>query len=142
MPVYEEKEKVNGQKRYYIRTYVTDEFGKRKQITRHNKTWIGRDGYWLAYQEESMLKSKKINKHENITLKELYNEYLNHKKPMLKLSTYLKYKDDIENYILPYFENKIARQITSSDILKWQDKINKLDLSIYTKKELILLFHH
>ena len=97
MPVYEEKEKVNGQKRYYIRTYVTDEFGKRKQITRHNKTWIGRDGYWLAYQEESMLKSKKINKHENITLKELYNEYLNHKKPMLKLSTYLKYKDDIEN---------------------------------------------
>lgn len=140
MPVYEEKEKVNGQKRYYIRTYVTDEFGKRKQITRHNKTWIGRDGYWLAYQEESMLKSKKINKHENITLKELYNEYLNHKKPMLKLSTYLKYKDDIENYILPYFENKIARQITSSDILKWQDKINKLDLSIYTKKRAYTTF--
>lgn len=56
MPVYEEKEKINGQKRYFIRTYVTDEFGKRKQITRHNKNWIGRDGYWLAYQEESELK--------------------------------------------------------------------------------------
>ena len=37
MPIYEEKEKINGQKRYYIRTYVMDEFGKKKQITRHNK---------------------------------------------------------------------------------------------------------
>lgn len=40
MPVYEEKEKVNGQKRYYIRTYVTNKDGKKKQITRHNKNWL------------------------------------------------------------------------------------------------------
>lgn len=140
MPVYEEKQKVNGQKRYYIRTYVTDENGKRKQVTKHNKEWIGRDGYWLAYQEESGLKNKKHNEFENMTLKELYEKYLSHKKPMLKLSTYLKYKDDIENYILPYFENKIANQITSKDILKWQDKINLLKLSIYTKKRVYTTF--
>lgn len=40
MPVYEEKEKINGQKRYFIRTYVTDEFGKRKQITRHTMNYF------------------------------------------------------------------------------------------------------
>lgn len=134
MPVYEEKEKTNGQKRYYIRTYVTDENGQKKQITRHNKNWIGRDGYWLAYQEEIKYKNKKNKKDKNVTLEELYKKYLNHKKPMIKLSTYLKYKDDIENYILPYFENKIVNQITSGDILNWQDKINQLQLSIYTKK--------
>ena len=42
MPVYEERDKVNGQKRYYIRTYVEDTFGNRKQITKHNKKWIGK----------------------------------------------------------------------------------------------------
>ena len=52
MPIYEEKEKVNGQKRYYIRTYITDEYGNKKQITRHNKSWIGRDGHFEAQQEE------------------------------------------------------------------------------------------
>ena len=44
MPVYAEKELIDGQKRWYIRTYVEDEFGKTKQITKHNKKWIGRDG--------------------------------------------------------------------------------------------------
>ncbi len=140
MPVYEEKEKINGQKRYYIRTYITDEKGNRKQITKHNKEWLGRDGYWKAYQEENMLKNKKYNEYEEMTLKELYDKYLNHKKPMIKLSTYLKYKDDIENYILSYFENKIVGQITPNDILKWQDKINQLQLSIYTKKRIYTTF--
>ena len=44
MPVYEEKEKVDGKTRYFIRTYVEDINGKKKQITKHNKNWIGRNG--------------------------------------------------------------------------------------------------
>lgn len=153
MPVYVEmvRDKKSGKmiekkvgpekkKQYYIRTYVTDEFGNRKQVTRHNKEWIGLDGKNKAQQEENIIKNQKITGYERITLRELCNEYLNHKKPMLKLSTYLKYKDDIENYILPYFENRIAKQITPNDILKWQDEINKLQLSIYTKKRAYTTF--
>lgn len=141
MPIYEEKEKINGQKRYYIRTYVADGNGKRKQITKHCKDWVGRDGYWLAYQEEIKCRNNKNEKNEvNITLKELYEKYLDHKKPMVKLSTYLKYKDDIENYILPYIKSKIANQITPGNILKWQDKINQSHLSIYTKKRVYTTF--
>ena len=67
MPVYEEKEKINGQKRYYIRTYVTDENGQKRQITRHNKDWVGRDGYWIAYQEESRLKSRIATSNDQLT---------------------------------------------------------------------------
>ena len=57
MPVYEEKEKVNGQKRYYIRLYVNDEYGKVKQIERHNKNWVGREGKKEAEWEENKLKN-------------------------------------------------------------------------------------
>ena len=78
MPVYEEKEKINGQKRYYIRTYVTDENGKKKQITKHNKGWIGRDGYWLAYNEEGNIKAKHKYMLSKISLKGLYDDYLNY----------------------------------------------------------------
>lgn len=80
MPVYEEKEKVDGQKRYYIRTYVEDEFGTKKQITRHNKVWVGREGKKQAEYEEVKLKNesapiiKKIKKY--ISLKEAMELYL------------------------------------------------------------------
>lgn len=62
MPVYEEKETVNGQKRWFVMTYVTDEFGNSKQVTRHNKNWIGRDGKKEAEREEIKIKGKLKNK--------------------------------------------------------------------------------
>lgn len=120
MPIYEEKQKVNGQKRYYIRTYVTDEFGKKTQITKHNKEWIGRDGYWLAYQEENQLKNKKHNKYENITLGELKENYTIHCNDRLKKSSIKKINDNYRLYIEPYFsENKVVSELINQDILKW-----------------------
>lgn len=132
MPIYTEKikkngksieKKVNGQKQYYIRTYVEDEFGNRKQITRHNKKWLGRDGYIKAMQEEIRLKNKKIN-NKVITINDLANEYLKNKKNSIKISTYLKYKDNINNHILPYFNNVRADKITNKNILEWKEVMN------------------
>lgn len=75
MPVYEEKETVNGQKRWFVRTYVTDEFGNSKQVTRHNKNWIGRDGKKEAEREKIRIKSKTYTQFENIKLNELFELY-------------------------------------------------------------------
>ena len=130
MPVYEEAVKVNGQKRYYIRTYVTNEFGKRKQITRHNKEWIGRDGYWLAYQEESMLKNKKYNEFENMTLNELANDYLNHIKKTLKPSTIRKNTDNYNLHILPVLGFKKICDLSTKDILEFHDCLTKKENTI------------
>ena len=83
MPIYTEKikdkttgemvdKKVDGKLQYYIRTYVKDEFGDDKQITRHNKEWLGRDGYWKAQQEEIRLKNTKIkSQNKNILFSQL-----------------------------------------------------------------------
>lgn len=79
MPVYAEKELVNGQKRWYIRTYITDDLGHKKQITRHNKLWIGRDGKKEAEWEENKIKNIPYltnKKNKTITLHELKEEYI------------------------------------------------------------------
>lgn len=136
MPIYEEKEKLNGQKRYYIRTYVTDEFGKRKQITRHNKNWIGRDGYWLAYQEESQLKNKKYNKFEDITLGEIIDKYISELTIYNKEATIYGHSSVIKNNILPFFDkNKKIYYIDEDDILNWHEWLKKKNYSIRYKNK-------
>ena len=119
MPIYTEKikkngksieKKVNGQKRYYIRTYVEDEFGNRKQITRHNKKWLGKNGYIKAMQEEVRLKNEKVikeNKEKNLTLRELKNKYLEYIKPRVDIDT-LK---DKENKLNHFCENDKTNQV-------------------------------
>lgn len=151
MPVYAEmvkdkktgkmkEKKVDGKKQYYIRTYITDEFGNKKQITRHNKDWLGSKGEKEANWEETRLQNTKFNSYENIVLSDLSENYLEYKKPMIKISTYVKYRDDIYNYIIPYFPNKNIFDINPNDIINWQMKINKLNLSIRTKKTLYTTF--
>lgn len=140
MPIYEEKEKVNGQKRYYIRTYVTDEFGKKKQVTKHNKDWVGRDGYWLAHAEENILKSRIVNNNNNITLSELSKSYLKELSYNSKLGTIKKHADNINKYILPYFPNVKANCITNEAILEWKQKINSKPFSLNFKKGIFVSF--
>lgn len=127
MPIYEEKQKINGQKRYYIRTYITDENGKRKQITKHSKEWIGRDGYWLAYQEESQLKNKKYIKQKNANFNYLIELFYKDTKDKIKESSYISYKEVIKNQLIPYFEDKI---ITYELILEWHNKMKQTSFSI------------
>ena len=122
MPVYEEKEKVNGQKRYYVRTYVSDEFGKRKQITRHNKEWVGRDGYWLAQQEEARLKNRNYAITKKVFLKDSISRYLSDVSLVNKEATCYAYENIIKNNILPFFkENFDITKIKSASIIEWHN---------------------
>ena len=152
MPIYEEKIKdkktgkmipklVDGKKQYYIRTYVEDEFGNRKQIWKRNKKWLGNPGKMLAQQEEIRLKNKTLTSFDNITLYDLIDKFLNYKKEIIKYSSYSKYKYDIENYIKPHFpSNKKADKLTTNDILNWQNVLNATTLSITTKKRVFTTF--
>lgn len=131
MPIYEEKEKVKGQKRYYIRTYVTDENGKRRQVTKHNKDWVGREGQWLAKQVESQLKSKKNSTNEKLTLEELKENYMNYCNDRLKKSSIKKINDNYRLYIEPYFsKNTIVSELINQDILKWHKWLLNKNLSL------------
>lgn len=118
MPIYEEKIKVNGQKRWFIRTYITDENGKCKQITKHNKEWLGRDGYWLAQQEENKLKyNRGTSDCNNITLDDLFERYFEYINKNLKPSSIQKNLSNYNLHIKPKLGKKKVAEISTKDIL-------------------------
>lgn len=117
--------KVDGKIQYYIRTYVNDEFGKKKQITRHNKEWLGRDGYWKAQQEENRLKSNFVYKEEkeqeenleDITFKELFylkmqNDELYNKNSK---ATRITYEQKMTSHVFPIMGDKIIYKLKKKD---------------------------
>ena len=131
MPVYEEKTKINGKTRYYIRTYITDLQGNCKQVTRRNKNWIGKDGKILAQQEEIKLKLTQNNAiKKDITFKEGVLEFLEYTKPLIKLRTYKKKEDNFRLHIIPYFAKRKISSLTPNDIIIWKNKLTTLT---YTK---------
>lgn len=122
--------KVNGKIQYCIRTYVTGTDGKKHQTTRHNPDWVGRDGYWLAQQEENRLKSKNINIYEKITLDELFNMYFKEASNNLKKSTLRKINDNYNIHIKPYLGYKKVFNLTTKDILDFHENLNNIKNTI------------
>lgn len=133
MPVYEEKGRINGQKRWFVRTYVELEDGSKKQITKRNKEWIGRQGYTLALQEEARLKSKTISNYEKMTINQLYELYLNYIKQNLKQSSITKEKDNFRLFIKPRLGNKLVFKLTTKDIVDFHSFLNEQKMVIKRK---------
>lgn len=133
MPVYAEKQKVNGQTRWFIRTYVTDQYGNQKQVTRHNKGWIGREGKKQAEYEENTLKNKIFNEYEDMTLDELYELYFKDISSKLKASTIRKNKDNYEIYIKPFLGKKKIFSLSNKDILNFHNFLNDIKREIKDK---------
>ena len=127
MPVYAEKEQIDGQKRWYIRTYVTDENGKAKQITKHSKNWIGRDGKKEAEWEENRLKnntyiSQRKNKQKNITIHQLKEEYL--KSLIDKLDNdSLKAKENRLNHFCEIDKSNQVKTYPNKSLISFDDKL-------------------
>ena len=136
MPVYEEKNLVNGQKRWFIRTYITDEYGKRKQITKHNKDWLGRDGKKEAECEEKRLQNKKFNRYEHITLGETVDKYVLELEKVSKESTVYGHTSVIKSNIIPFFsKNSQIYDLDEQDIIKWHEWLNNKNYSIEYKNK-------
>ena len=138
MPVYEEKNKVNGKKRYYISFYVKDENGKLKRIKRHNKEWVGKEGYNLAQLEEITLKSQKNSETNNdsISLKELINKKLEQDKSYLKQSSLIRYNEFANKYILKYFGGIDIFELTTKKIIDWHSWLEKQNIHIESMKKI------
>lgn len=137
MPVYSEKKLVDGQKRWFIKTYVKDGNGKTVQITRRNKDWIGRDGKKEAEWEESRLKNnyevakdadeeiKNYTKFEKVNLAELKELYLERFKGKVDNDTL-----DAKRTLLDHFCS--IDKTKQVDIFLFDD-INDMDKDYYLK---------
>jgi integrase len=138
MPVYVEmvvdkktgkkiEKKVNDKKQYYIRTYVKDSNGKPHQVTRHNKNWLGKDGYIEASQEENKLKRGFLKQQQNLTFEEIVKLFYNDYSKKLKESSMISYEENIKNLLLPFFKGK---KITYRNVFLWHQSMESTSLSI------------
>ena len=74
----------------------------------------------LEYEREFLLKKSKD---LDMGFEKFVETYLEDMKPRLKYNTYLSKVHIIKTKIVPYFEGKSLSEITSSDIMQWQNEI-------------------
>lgn len=142
MPIYKDKGKKNGLQKYKVRINYTDNItGKAKQFTR------------IAYGLEEAKELEMRLTHEikdsssfNITLKQLYDEYITAQKNALRESTFEKAKRILELYVLPEFSNVLLKNLTQQRLQKWKLHIESITtskdtpLSLEYKKKIFSVF--
>ncbi len=113
MPTY--KDEKTGT--WYCKFYYTDWQGNKKQklkrgfkLQREAKDW-----------ERQFL--EQFAKNPDIIFSTLYKKYIESLTPRVRESTLESRKSTIETHILPYFKNLVISQITTADVLKWQNII-------------------
>ncbi len=75
------------------------------------------------YERKYLMKQSK---NLDMGFEQFVESYLSDLKPRLKYNTYLTKEHIIKTKIVPYFEGKAMSEITSSDIMRWQNEILQL----------------
>lgn len=107
-------------KKWLVKKSYVDRFGNRKFIT---KRGFATKREALDY-ERSFL--ERLAGSTDMTFGEYTIVYLNDRNPRLKESTMVTKDNIITKHILPYFKNKKVRDISSADVLAWQNEIIKI----------------
>ena len=132
MPIYKTDIRKDGKQQYRVRINYTTNDGKYKQIER--------SAYGLA--EAKDIETKLLNEYigntsSNIkmTVRELYDEYIEVKKYEVRQSTFEKSNRELRMYVLHYLGNERIDKLNSKILQQWKIEIDKKPLSITTKKK-------
>lgn len=117
MAVYRDKSNGYDGKTWRVAVYYTDWQGNKKK---HEKRGFKTKESAQSYETEFIAKKKKD---INMGFSAFVELYLTDIKPQIKLTTYVTKENIINTHILPYFENKSLSDITSVDILQWQNEL-------------------
>ena len=113
------KDKWNGYNSgsWRVSVYYKDWKGEQK---RHDKRGFKTKKEAAAYEREFLARN---NKDINMGFETFIDIYLGDLKPRLKASTYATKESIIDAHIRPYFKNKSLAEISSTDILQWQNAL-------------------
>lgn len=131
MPIYKMSGLKDGKQKYRVRINYTDQSGKARQIDR-----VTYGKAEAQYLETKLLREIKEAPPQSMTVKELYAEYMNAKRPEVRATTYDKCRRNLERYILPEFERCRLDRLTLPILQKWKTNIGNSDLKIRTKKNI------
>lgn len=113
MPVYKNKD--NGT--WYVLTRYLDWKGERKQKCKRGFETKREAQEWERVFQQQSAADMDMNVAAFVEL------YIKDMKPRLKENTWLTKKHIIETKILPYFEKKNVSEITTKDVIAWQNEL-------------------
>lgn len=137
MPIYKQNKKKDGKTQYKVVVCYTDNQGNNKQIAR---LVYGLD---QAKETERALSLEIKNKtlSSNITLEELYNEYLAAKKHEVRKTSYVKSISVLKNHVLNTDLAKChLNKLSMPQLQKWKNNVGKKDIKVSTKNNAIKEF--
>ena len=114
-------------------------------VVRFNNKIICRRGFSSAesaYLAMIAFKNKGIGKNDNMTFKEVFDNFIAQKSLSCVNETISIYKSNVKNYVTPYINiNKKFIKLTDSDFNLWYKSISKLNnVSLLFKNRLLTLF--
>ena len=113
MPVYKNED--NGT--WYVLTRYLDWKGERKQKCKRGFETKREAQEWERVFQQQSAADMDMNFAAFVEL------YINDMKPRVKENTWLTKKHIIETKILPYFEKKNVNEITTKDVIAWQNEL-------------------
>lgn len=137
IPIYEYKEKVGGQTRYYIRPSING-IQITKRLDDNGNMWLGNAGYSKALEEITKLQNTaKSSCNTELTFGFLKEKYLEDISKTKKRSTYDSYCDVIKNQISEYFSEDLkVNNMTNQLIIDWHEIIETKPLAIRYKQKI------
>ncbi len=136
MPIYKMDGKKDGKQRYRVRVNYNDENGKARQT---EKVIYGLPE--AKELEKSLLQAvRQPLTQKNITVKQLFDEYLTAKKSEVRETTFEKSKHTINTYVLDTLSSKNIQALRSPELQKWKNTIINKNLSHATNRGIYSCF--
>lgn len=117
MPAYKDSKKNT----WYVKFRYTDWQGNRKETT---KRGFATKREAKEYEQEFIRKAQGT---ADMTLRSLYEIYLEDKRKQVKPSSLLNITNTIDTYILPTLGDKVLTDISTNTIRQWQNHLASLD---------------
>ena len=132
MPIYKMNGKKDGKQKYNVRVNYIAADGTAKQITR--TAYGSEQAKDMERNLTEKIRAESENPGANMTVQELYNEYIAVKKYEMRESTFDKHKRNYRLYIQPIMANVRIDEITTSKLQKWKLSIEEKGLALKTRQ--------
>ena len=132
MPIYKMDGKKDGRQQYRVRINYTDRNGRARQIDRI--AYGSAEAKDLERQLMREIKEKPLS--ANMTVRQLYDEYMTVKKHEVRETTLDKSRRNLERYILPSLGSYKLDKLTNPVLQSWKNSISEQDYSLKTRQNI------
>lgn len=132
MPIYKMKGSKDGKQKYRVRINYTDRSGKERQIDR--VAYGSTEAKMLEAQLKKEYSCDPAEMTSRITVKELYEQYMEAKKHEVRETTYDKTRRRSEGYVIPSLGDIRLDRLNVQLLQKWKNEIASKSLSVTTQQ--------